>query len=138
MNRISHRFRVLSLLPLTQEIVIRFINRECLPGLKTNIGTALVKMLSDIWEGDYSRLDVEKIWVLVVEAHVAYAARFGSGGVLSRGSSSSAPGVGSGCFAGGGCAISFLQQEGRALGGRLTSDRCGNRCFPFWFLRVLR
>lgn len=61
-----------------------FFNQEGLTDFKTNIGTALVEMSSDLGEGYPSRVGVEKIWVVAV-THYAFAARFSSGGSLTQG-----------------------------------------------------
>jgi len=60
--------------------VIRFLSCKVLIEFIKKVSAALVEVMSDMEEVDFLRLAVEKIPVMVVEAHFAYAARFGFGG----------------------------------------------------------
>jgi len=75
------------------------------------VSAALVEMLSDMEEVDFLRLSVENIRVLVVEAHFAYAARFGLGGYHARVRLARHLVWGAGCVSGGTC--SFLIASGQ-------------------------
>jgi len=70
---------------LTRLNVIRFLSCKVLIEFIKKVSAALVEVMSDMEEVDFLRLAVEKIPVMVVEAHFAYAARFGFGGGITHG-----------------------------------------------------